>query len=555
MSFRGGHRRNTNRNFNNNAQVNFEENDLRSRIGDGSGNNNTNGNGNGMVTIEIRNWNNATKDEAVSFIQRKAQIKLHNPHVNNQILLASVKESESNLVQKYSGIRFAGAPLDIQISKEGTSAQTQNAVKLLETYLQNHYIPQQKMLNLDNMKNDPFLLANGLLASPSVSSKMFPAMMKVSSMHIKDVETVSLANNELTDVKAVTTLAATYPNLKNLSLANNNIARLSGLESWKHKFPYLQELILVGNSVVRDPRYKTEVLKLFPRLVMLDGEVVQDASQLDKLHLPVSVKQNFFETPDLPAQIGPFLTSYYEFFDKNRPGLIPLYDSLSTFSLNINTTAPRTMQYSSPPGWGAWISISRNLEKITTIAARVNRLFIGPQAINEAFQKLPTTKHDLKNPEKFSLEAWTVGSIREPGDRGVMVVVHGEFEEGPNSIKRSFDRSMVILPSGPDGNMIIASDMFTIRAYAGIDSWKETNQVPPTTAQPTPDAQSSAALQALQSLGSEQQQLVKNLMQETRLNAEFALMCLQQAQFNYPQALELFKQSHASNSIPPNAFM
>lgn len=552
----GGGRQNNRGHSRNNNGGNFDTDDLRNRIGGG----NNNGGGEAKVAVEIRNWQGGSKDDLIRFIYKKSQIRLQNVYISGAVLHATVKESERNIIRKYNGIRFAGASLDITTPDDteinGQSKQTQSAVKLLETYLSNHYLPESQLLNLDNMRNDPYLIENGLMANASTSSKMFPAMMKVGSINVPNIESVSLANNGLTDIVSVTTLASTYPNLKNLSLANNEIAKVRGLENWRHKFPHLRELILAGNPIANTPTYKADMVKLFPRLVMLDGHIVQDASQIDTPRLPLPVKQMFFENPEIQSISSNFLTPFFNLYDQDRSQLMQLYDGQSTFSLNVNTIAPRSLQSGQQPGWGAYISFSRNLSKITSTNARVSRLAIGPESIASTFQRLPVTKHDFKNPAKFSLDVWKVSSVRVPNDQGIMISVHGEFVEPREGSLRSFDRNLVILP-GPMGNMIVTSDMLTIRPYSGFDAWKETqHQAPPQTQQPIPqNAPGEVIPEALAALSPDQQQVVKHLMQETRLTVEFALMCSQQAQFNYQQALELFQQSHANNSIPPNAFM
>lgn len=559
MSFQGGygggHRRNNNRSYNNNNhnnKGNQELDDLRSRLGGGN-------NSNGQVSVEIRGWQGGSKDDLVRFIKKKSQINLQSVRIAGPVLHASVRENEVGVLLKYSGIRFAGASLSISAPNSSNSSQqspqTQSAVKLLETYLQNHYIPEQKLLNLSGMKDDPYLIENGLMANASTSSKMFPAMMKIGSLNIPDIESASLDSNGLTDVVSVTTLASTYPNLKNLSLANNAIARVKALENWRHKFPHLRELILSGNPITATPTYKADMIKLFPRLVMLDGQIVQDPSQVDTPRLPVPVKQNFFEDQEVQGIAANFLTTFFDFYDRDRSQLLPLYDGQSLFSLNVNSIAPRSMAQGAQPPWSSYISSSRNLDKITSMNARVNRLSVGPEAIASIFQRLPATKHDLKNPEKFSLDVWKINSVRSPGDQAIMICVHGEFQEAPNNVLRSFDRNLVLLP-GPNG-MLVASDMLTLRPFAGSDAWKESpvQAAPVPGAAPTPAAPGAPVIpEALQQLGPEQQQVVQQLIQQTRLTPEFALMCAQQAQFNYQQAFELFQQSQANNAIPPNAF-
>ena len=146
MSFRGGHRRNNNNRSN--ADSSFDDNPLRSRIN--SNNDNAN--------IEIRNWQGGSRDDLVSFIHRKAQIRLQNVRVSGLVLHATVRPDEVSVIRKYSGIKFAGGSLDIQTPNTGLSSNTQNTIQLLETYLMNHYSPEQQLLSLENLRNDPFLL-------------------------------------------------------------------------------------------------------------------------------------------------------------------------------------------------------------------------------------------------------------------------------------------------------------------------------------------------------------------------------------------------------------
>jgi nuclear RNA export factor len=387
---------------------------------------------------------------------------------------------------------------------------------------------------------------------------MFLALMKVAE-DLRDVETVSLANNELVDVNWVTTLAQTYPGLKNLSLANNRISNMRGLEPWRHKFKQLRELILAGNPVVQnDPTYKDQILRMFPRLVILDGQVVRDESQLDVLKLPQPIRQTFFENGDIQMMATNFLANYFRLFDDDRQQLLQLYDDMSTFSLSVNSGAPRVLVANpKPQSWAAYISLSRNLQKVTTVTARNNRLYTGPQAIGNVFRRLPATKHDLSNASKFSIEAWRTTGVRDAADTGVIICVHGEYDE-PQNMTRSFDRTFIVLP-GPNGSMIVASDILTVRAWAGSDAWKEGGAVTPQpsgTPAPAPVPTSQHVQPGippeLNGLTPEQMAVVEKLMIETRLTPQYARMCAEQANFDLVRAAALFQQSR--QQLPPNAF-
>lgn len=97
-------------------------------------------------------------------------------------------------------------------------------------------------------------------------------------------------------------------------------------------------------------------------------------------------------------------------------------------------------------------------------------------------KNLPPTRHDLSSPDKFSIDSWTLHGLRTPEDSGILIIVHGEFEEVPTQpprgpgqgsplLKRSFDRSMTIIPNVETGAILMVSDTLTVRSYAGSRAW------------------------------------------------------------------------------------
>lgn len=558
-----GHRRNNNGGgfgFNENNNNGYQ-NPLSARIGN-----------NNDVHVEFRNWQGGSRDNLVDFIYRKSQIRLRNVRVSGPVLHADVSYPDARPLAKYHGIRFAGASLDIRVfddnnknsssgSTGGPSPSTRTTIQLLEEFLNSRYNTETKYLNLESLRNDEFLVAKGLYSS----SKMFPALMKIAGERIPDVQSVSLRDNSLIDVSTIISLPATYPNLKNLSLADNNITSIQSLEAFKHKLPHLRELILSGNMITNSLSYKDDMIKLFPRLVVLDGQVVQDESQIDKLKLPIQTKNNFFENDSISEIAASFLQSFFDRYDKNRADLMQLYDEQSTFSINLNTASPRQLGGTGVPTlpgtWKEYIPLSRNLLKVNSPNAQLTRLCVGPEAIAKTFQRLPRTNHEFSGPEKFAVDVWNVKDIRALGDQGIMIFVHGEFREPDNAL-RSFDRNFILLP-GPYNNMIVTSDILTIRPYSGVDGWKElpldtasSVSNTPVPAVPGMSSISSATdLNLLDALPPQQKLVVRTLMEKTRLNTQFALMCAEQAQFDLQNALQLFEQSKLQNTIPPNAFI
>lgn len=601
-----GHRRggvNNGSGFNNNGFSN-EYNSFAQRLGgSGGGNGNNNGGSSGgghgnsdFSRIEVRNWQGGSRDNLVDFLFKKSRIRLNDVQVVGAVLRAKVTNNEASVLVNFNGIRFAGSALDIKSmddnknngfnnrssggdrnGSQGMSEATKTTIQLLEEYLRSHYNPEIKFLNLENMPNDPFLISNGLLSSASTQSKMFPALMKIARDNIPKVDSISLANNGLSDLQIVTTLAATYPDLKNLSLANNNFINVSSLHQWRHKFPHLRELILSGNPISTTIGYKDDMIRMFPKLIVLDGQVIQDETQLNIVKIPLQVQHNFSENSDIGNIAGNFLSTFFDLYDKDRSQLLPLYDEQSTFTISLNITSLRQVggpgnsssRNTSTHPWNDYIPLSRNLTRVSSVNSKVSRLNVGPQAIASVFQKLPPTEHDLKSPEKFAVDVWSVKDIRAVGDQAIMIFVHGEFVQLNNRAVHSFDRSLVVLP-GPNGNMIVSSDMLTIRPYSGNDGWKpldssgsnsapgsasNTGSVPPSSGSPSTNPVSASSLinpDHIKHLSPPQQLVIKTLVEKTRLTANYAIMCAEQADYDLQQSLQLFEQS--KSQLPPDAF-
>jgi nuclear RNA export factor len=523
--------------------------------------------------IEIRGWEGGSRDDLVNFIFRKAHCKLLNVYISGPVLYANVWSDQAAPLIKWSGVKFAGQSLRISLGEAAGNqpgAQVGDTITTLQTFLQSRFNPALNLLDLQNMRGDQLLVSKGLFATASTSSKMFPALMKIASEKLPQVVSVNLAENNLQDISGITTLSQTYPNLQNLSLANNSIGKARNLELWRHKFRNLRELILSGNPITSEATYKDDIMKLFPRLIVLDGVVIRDESQLDTLKLPLPIKQTFFENPDVQSVAGNFVTNYFDLFDRDRSQLMGLYDDVSTFSLSVDSVSPRVFNPAGgSQGWSPYIPISRNLTK-TGHTAKHNRLAIGPQSIAGTFHKLPSTKHDL-SPEKFAIEVWRTSGVRVAGDAAIVINIHGEFQDLQSNMKRSFDRVFILLNS-PTGSIIVTSDMLTVRGYAGIDAWVESKTVsngvqvqapqPPSTTgiqrSPTPAVIGNTNNPAtpippeLNGLSPDQIAGIQKLMAETRLNPHYARMCLEQANFDLNQALALFQQSRPQ--LPPDAF-
>lgn len=463
------------------------------------------------VKIGIRNWQNATVQDLMNFLSRSTRIAVMDASVDGPLVVGYVQSrADADALMKWNGIRFAGNNLKFELLDESNTG-TSNTIMLLKNFLYRRYNAQAKMLDLGNLHADPDLVQKGLFSSISTQSKMFPALMKLASKEPQlIVESVNLSDNNLKDVTGITTLAQTFPNLKNLCLANNQISRFRTLEVWKNKFKELRELLMSNNPITNDKLYRSEMLRLFPKLVILDSVIVRDEQKLNSIYsLPMKIQQFFFESNELGSSSTDFVTNFLNFWDSDRTQLLSLYTPQSQFSISVDSSIPPSSVLDSDqnPSFGYYLSLSRNISKVSSEKTIQQRLPLGPEAICNSFKSLPKSKHHLQDtPNEYSMEV-----ISYPQVNGFIITLHGFFEEtekpetdaynksnGPTRSRRfnhghnnsnnrlskkSFDRTWVIVPTG--NGVVVASDLFTIRPFASA-AWNNDPQNTPTTSITTP---------------------------------------------------------------------
>ena len=350
----------------------------------------------------------------------------------------------------------------------------------------------------------------GTFNSASTTSKLFPVLMVICDQIFPDaqrkregIQSVVLANNELRNISAVTSLAQTFPDLKNLDLSNNKIEHTTALSGWRWRFRFLEHLVLTGNPIEKvEPGYKNDMARWYPSLRILNGVQVrreQDVAglahaqrQVAKGKTPLPVAPAVFQDEGFTAET--FLKDFLPGFDSDRSSLVDrFYDEQSTFSYSVNTGGRGGPRATIQPGgvgddrkpqmWDAYIRGSRNLTKMTHVSAKMSRAHTGKEDIRKCWNVLPTTRHPslFDEPQKWLVECHPVVGLPDPtrtfpaGVGGLMVMVHGEFDEinvatGQTVIRRSFDRTFILGPGGPNG-VRVTNDMLTYRAYGGYDAW------------------------------------------------------------------------------------
>lgn len=473
---------------------------------------------------------------------------------------------------------FAGATLTIKAcdppspprrdnaekKKEGISAGAAEIKERMKAILASRYNVDLKLLNLSALGQDAGLLEMGLGSlDGKTTSKLFPALMVVcdglfDSWKAKRdaIVSVTLAGNALSDVKNVTTLAQTFPDLKNLDLSGNNISDLKGLEIWRWKFRNLENLVLTGNPLeTQTPDYNIEILKWYPKLLTLNGvqvrtpEQVAAAAQAANSPIPIS-------GPDFRdvGQVGEnFVRQFLPLYDSDRTALLStFYDAQSYFSLSFNAKAPRDRNHPSPiPAWAAYIPHSRSLNMIKNISPRMARQYRGVHDIQKVWSGLPKTRHpDISTQaDKYLIECHPQPGLADPsgqsrrGVDGLLLIIHGEFEEEVNSNEkgsRSFSRTFVLGPGAPGGSPIrVVSDMMVLRAHSPL-------AMPSHPANPKQNSTPAASINLEQQ---NQEMLTKQLVEKTGMTPNYAVLCLTETGWDLEKAFVAF---NANKVIHPH---
>ena len=482
----------------------------------------------------------------------------------------TVSADEAPSLLRLDGYAFAGANIGVKSAsgrEQPSSLQNQqieepNYKQLLQQVLSRRYNPETKLLDLSNLGRDSDLNAAGVFNAATTQSKLFPALMKLCDNQFKSseekretVQSVTLADNALQSVTPVTTLAQTFPDLQNLDLSNNLLSDLNSLLPWRHKFRHLKLLVLSGNPIESNsPGFASEITKWYRSLRLLNGIEVRSAEteqeEIKKSSAALAILPPHFQDEGQIAET--FLKNFFLGFDNDRSGLVSYYyDADSQFSLSINTKALRDPSSSANltlQRWDAYIKRSRNLKKVTQLPARLSRNYCGSEAVREVFLSLPGTLHPSLSDEP---QKWLIECITQPGipdqtgqsDAGVggfLIIIHGEFTELQNSDntdlkKRSFDRTFVLGPGGPNGVRIV-SEMWTLRAYGGFDMFRAA--VPSTNVQASETGRNS---------------MVEELSRITGMKLDFSRQCLEESGWNPEKAVVTFEAAKAT--LPKEVFL
>ncbi|KAI0395808.1 hypothetical protein F5Y17DRAFT_178335 [Xylariaceae sp. FL0594] len=506
--------------------------------------------------------------ELLAFLERKASscsgntrtVRIKKSQLRGDFVFVTATQEDAEEILKVNNFMFAGATLQITLSQDHSngaplSSDAQEIKMKLQNVLEQRYVGSARLLNLSTLGEDPTLREMGFFSGESTPEKMFRALMAVCDGFFKSAQekrdavvSIALAGNNITDVGQIDSLTDTFPDVVNLDLSRNQIRDIRALQRWRHRLRSAETVLLNDNPIeVNSPDYKAELVKWFPRLMNLSGAQVRTPEQVAAAATIRVLPQGGADFRDINGIGESFIKEFIPMYDADRLSLAAkYYDERSTFSLAINTASPHDPSVPTAQ-WGPYMKHSRNHKRITHQATQRQRVCTGVNAIQALWQELPRTQHpDLMSQlDLYIVDCHPVHGLEDPsgqsptGVDGMIIYIHGVFEDqepgSTKTAKRAFSRTILLGPGAPGRNPIrVISDMLALKAYAPV---------------PLP-----TIIPAAVDSGAEQrkQEMLVELGRQTGMNLEFSRLCLENANWDFAQALASFNEKKAS--LPAAAF-
>lgn len=407
------------------------------------------------------------------------------------------------------------------------------------------YHALNKALDLSQFHADPDLLDVFVgLFRPTVMM----AVIDIIAENIPELEALNLNNNKIHLLDHFKCVPTKLPNLTVLHLANNRVANVSSLEPFRGCG--LVELDLTGNPLkdrYRDTSmYTNDVRNKFPKLMKLDG--LELPKQIgfdieDEKRLPPA-KASFLCNSAGADIVRQFLEQYFIIYDSaDRQPLLNAYHEHAMFSL----TTAYSQQVNNSQRLYPYISYNRNLMRTRDNEQRQKHLKIGRLPIVSLLSELPATHHD---PQSFGVDLTLFT------EKLILLTVTGLFKEkkagGSAEIVRSFQRSLVIVPSG--SGFCIKNELMHINVATN----RQEKSIFNAPANPTPIQQMPANSQQQPTLGMNddtKQNMILQMSMKSGMNMEWSRKCLEETNWDFDRAGFIFGELHKQNKIPPEAFI
>ncbi|KAG6797302.1 nuclear RNA export factor 1 [Apis mellifera caucasica] len=442
-----------------------------------------------------------------------------------------------------------GFKLQVRVSKAGfPQCEIDNKLKeRLKQAMAKRYVHETNALDLSRFHRDPDLITDYFCAL--FRPVMLKAVLDIVSEHIPDLEALNLDGNKLQLIEKLNVLDKKFTKLKILYLGDNKIKDINQIDTIKDL--KLEELKLEGNPVCnkyksRQNDYISDVRKRFPKLLRLDGMELPKPILFDVADegnkMPPSQRM-FVANAKAQEIASQFLQQYFLIFDsENRQPLLDAYVEHACFSMTMSYTH-------STNKLNGYLMENRNLYRINDTNKRQKLLKQGRLPVVSFISEMPQTSHYLNT---FTMDISLIT------DGMMLTTVTGLFKELDKKEQpiRYFNRTFIIVPEG--SGYCIRNEQLHISQPTDAQLRQLNNQNSETQitnpGSYTPSSSGTAKSLSVQLPEDVKQQMTMTLSQQTNMNLEWSLKCLEEVLWNYDNALSAFQEFYKRGQIPAEAF-
>uniref|UniRef100_A0AAZ3Q1K4 Nuclear RNA export factor 1 n=1 Tax=Oncorhynchus tshawytscha TaxID=74940 RepID=A0AAZ3Q1K4_ONCTS len=374
----------------------------------------------------------------------------------------------------------------------------------------------QRALDLNNIRTDPDLVSQNIRAILSRKTFM-DAVVKIIEENIPELVCLNLSNNKLYKLEDVADLISKAPHLKILNLSHNELKSEKELDR-------LKGLKLVELWLDRNPlcdQFKDQLT-----YIRSDGH---------DLPLPI-VFEVVSPTTTPPCKVWSVFVHritkrYYSVYDSgNRQPLLDAYHDGASFSLSLPSSQ-------NPNSLREYHKDSRNIKRLKDPSTRFRLLKHTRLNVVALLNELPKTQHDSAS---FNVDVNTYTTTL------LSFTVSGMFKEvdgkSPDAV-RAFSRVFIAVPAGISGLCIVNDELFV-----RIATTEEIQHAFAATA-PTPSSSPVPILTA------PQQEMLSAFSLKSGMNLEWSEKCLQDNEWDFNKAAQIFTQLKIEGKIPDVAFI
>uniref|UniRef100_A0A9J7XFA2 Nuclear RNA export factor 1b n=2 Tax=Cyprinus carpio TaxID=7962 RepID=A0A9J7XFA2_CYPCA len=404
----------------------------------------------------------------------------------------------------------------------------------------------QQALDLNNIRVDPDLVSQNIEVTLNRRNSML-AVIKIIEENIPELICLNLSNNRLYRLDDLADIVNKVPNLKILNLSHNELKTERELD--KLKGLKLVELSLEGNPLCGHYKIQADYVRLVFSAIYCQKNTIhkytnakcRTSNHALLPYLAVTVltsvllqtQASYFCSEEIKNIILCFLQQYYSIYDSgDRQPLLQAYHDGAAFSLSI----PFTLQ--NPSNLGEYQKDSRNIRRMKDDPTTRFRLIKHTRLNVVAFlNELPKTQHDIAslivdvNTYTATLLAFTVS--------GVFKEIDGKSRDS----FRAFSRVFIAVPAGNAGLCIVNDELFVRNAT--------TEEIRRAFVAPAPTPSSSP----VPTLSAPQQEMLAAFSQKSGMNLEWSQKCLQDNDWDFDRAAQIFTGLKAQGKIPDVAFV